>query len=250
MHDDVTVAPSPAARRGRGWWIWALIIVGTIGALIVSVAEGIRLIVAANKPPTFTAGTPGYETFGGPHGRPIRVGSPWGRSCAPVVLNVSDDVPDAHLEELVRVVEEARRSGINVAVQSRRHTWRPGKLYPAGLTKGDVEFVPVFAADAPGPLRPDGRAAGISFAWDAALDKDRRHERLISLSGTLHLPALGDDRVAYRRIFRKLLGFTQGIRTSTAAGSSLQQGGTPDAFSSGDIAAMKVMSGCSRTAIR
>jgi hypothetical protein len=143
-------------------------------------------------------------------------------------------------------VAEARAAGIDIGVESRRHTWRPSELYPPGLHNADVKFLPVFSNTDTGHLRSDGKPARDNVGWDAVRDPDGRHEHLTSLNVTLHLATLGDSALEYRRSLRKFVGWSQGISDTTEPGSALPLRATaaPDAFSASDIAAMKVMSGC------
>jgi Protein of unknown function (DUF2510) len=245
-----SILPATASARPRhlGWWI-----AGSVVALIAVTGAAIGLVgkvsdtIAGAAHPGQSAGTPGYYTFTGPHGRPMTVAAPWGQTCVPVVLNVEDGVPDPVYAEVVRVVAEARAAGIDIGVETRRHTWRPSELYPAGLQNADVRFLSVFTDSDAGHLRSDGKPERDRVGWDAVLDPDGRHEHLTSLSVTLHLATLGDSTLEYRRALRKFVGWSQGISNTTQPGSALPLRATaaPDAFSATDIAAMKVMSGCS-----
>jgi Protein of unknown function (DUF2510) len=248
-------APSilPAAATGRprhrGWWIAGSLAVVLV--LVTSVVIGFSRMVSDSfariEHSGPTAGTPGYFTFTGPKALPMTVGAPWGRSCMPVVLNVEDGVPDAVYAEVVRVVTDARTAGIDIGVETRRHTWRPSELYPDGLHNSDVVFVSVFTDTGTARLRSDGKPERDNVGWDAALDPDGRHEHLTRLNVTLHLATLGDSSLEYRRALRKFVGWSQGISDTSEPGSTLRLRATaaPDAFTATDVAAMKVMSGCS-----
>jgi hypothetical protein len=248
---SILPATAPARPRHLGWWIAG----GVTVALIALTAAAIGVVgsasdtVASAKGTAHTgptAGTPGYFTFTGPRALPMPVGAPWGRPCVPVVLNVEDGVPDPVYAEVVRVVGEARAAGIDIGVESRRHTWRPSELYPPDLHNVDVKFLAVFSDTDTGHLRSDGKPARDNVGWDAGRDPDGRHEHLTSLSETLHLATLGDSALEYRRVLREFVGWSQGIADSVEPGSALpfRPTAVPDAFSASDIAAMKVMSGC------
>jgi hypothetical protein len=206
-------APVPDRVSRVGWWV-----VGGGASVAVVLVVALLALGVGNllDPPS---GTPGYSTFSGPAGLPMQKGSPWGRPCAPVVISVADSVPPAVHEEVVAVVGEARAAGLNIDVWSSR----------------SLE-------------RSDGRPSRDDTRWDAQPSPDGRHEILTSVSQTLHLATLGEDRLEYRRSLRKLVGWTQGISNSSAQGSALRlrDSSKPDAFSPQDIEAMLVMSGCTR----
>ena len=244
------VMPATTAPGGRrGWWIGGGVAAAAllvVSAIVIGTVMGPDLARSARRA-ALPAGTADYYTFTGPLGRPMAVGAPWGPGCAPVVLNVEDSVPDAVYAEVVHVVTEARASGIAIGVESRQHTWQPGDLPVPGPRTLPVQFVAIFADTDAGHLRSDGKPERDRTGWDAVADPNGQTEHLTRLSMTLHLATLGDSRLEYRRALRKLVGWSQGIADSTSPNSALPDRATdsPDAFSPADIAAMKVMSGCS-----
>jgi hypothetical protein len=155
----------------------------------------------------------GYLTFGGPHGKSLAVGRPWGRPCRPVRLAVEQSVPDWVYGQVAVVVDEARQAGLDVTLETRAFTWRTGSLYyRPGEGVPDVVRVPVFADKGRPPLLDGKRMERVRLGWDAVLDRDRRHEYVTSESAQLHLVALRDDPVAARRALRFLIALTQGDR--------------------------------------
>ncbi|HZT66457.1 MAG TPA: hypothetical protein VFA11_11765 [Acidimicrobiales bacterium] len=190
-------------------------------------------------------GAPGYSTFGGPHGKPLAVGRPWGRPCQPVRFTVEQDVPDWVYNQVAAVVAEARADGIDVTVETRNFYWTPSSLYyPAGQTPETVVRVPVFSDDATPPRLRDGQPERILLGWDAAVDPDGTHEDVTSEQGVLHLAALNGDLPATRRAIRQLVALSQGIEASTSPESGIRQGSTQDRFTPADVNAMRTMSGC------
>ena len=49
-------------------------------------------------------GADGYRRFGGPHGKLIAVGRPWGHACQPVRFSVEEHVPDWVYTQIAAVV--------------------------------------------------------------------------------------------------------------------------------------------------
>ncbi len=243
-------AAAPATsggRSGRGLLVGAAVLVTAVVVTLAAVGLGRTVArTVAEDAAARGAGTPGYVTFNGSGASPLAVGAPWGRACMPVVINPNDAVPDAVYAQVAQVVAEARTAGLNVALETRQHTFVPGDLHPAGLTRDDVVFVPVFTDSVTGLRRPDGGPNRTNVGWDTAPAPDRRHDELLTLQMTMHLGTIGDDPVEQRRAVRKLIGWTQGISDSSVPGSALPLGDAqvPDAFTDGDVAAMKVMSGC------
>jgi len=189
----------------------------------------------------------GYFTFGGPHGKPLAVGRPWGRPCQPIRLAVAESVPTWVYSEVAAVVAEARRDALDVTLETRAFTWNPTTLYyPPGEHTTDVVRVPIFARTSRPPLLAGHRQERINLGWNAAIDRDGRHEDVTSESADLYLVALHDDPATARRAVRYLIALTQGVSSSTLPDSSLRSGSssTPDAFTPSDAAAMRSTSGC------
>jgi hypothetical protein len=162
------------------------------------------------------------------------------------VLDVADSLPDAVYADVAAVVAEARSAGLDVGLETRRHTWRPAELYPGGLTNDDVRFVGIFGIPTERML-PNGSPAHEIIGYNTTLTVDGMHDYLTSVKDDLHVTTLGHDHREYRRTLRKLIAWTQGIAGSDSPASALQDprgAHAPDAFSRSDIAAMMHMSGC------
>ncbi len=79
--------------------------------------------------PDRAIGVPGYDTYGGPHGKPIQLGAPLGRPCKPILVRFEDSVPDAPYRSFVDVVHEARAAGVNITIAMRNGSFSPSELY-------------------------------------------------------------------------------------------------------------------------
>jgi hypothetical protein len=193
------------------------------------------------------AGAPGYRTFGGPHGKPLAVGRPWGLPCRPVRFTVEEHVPDWIYTQAAAVVGEARRDGIDVTIETRRFTWQPGSLYYApGQSPATTERVPIFVSGGTPPALPGGGREHIQLGWDAQLDADGRHETLTDAEGILWMKTIGGDPELVRRSVRQLIAMTQGIISTSRHDSGIARSSMIDRFSATDIAAMRLMSGCGK----
>lgn len=199
--------------------------------------------------PDRAIGVNGYYTYGGPHGRPIASGAPWGRPCKPILVRVEKSVPDAAYWSFVEVVHEARAAGVDIAITKRNGDFTPSELYPPGQHLDTVHTADVFA-DNKAPTR---LASGVldheDLGWDAVLAPDGRHEYVTYLKIKLHLSVLGVNATAFRKAALGFVGFTQGVGVSTAAGTAFaaESSLAADKFSALDISAMLAMSGCTAT---
>jgi hypothetical protein len=212
--------------------------------LVCAVAIGVWLALERAGPHPAIAGAPGYRTYGGPHGKVLAVGRPWGVACQPVRFTVEEHVPDWIYRQAAAVVAEARRDGIDVTIETRTFMWKPASLYYApGQTPETTVRVPIFVKDGTPPPRHDGRPQHINLGWDARLDDGGRHEALTSMQGILYTQTTGNDRTA-RRSVRQLIALTQGIIDADRSDSAIALDTSIDRFSAADIAAMKRMSGC------
>jgi hypothetical protein len=195
-------------------------------------------------------GATGYYTFTGPLGRPLAVGRPWGKRCQPIRFTANANVPYDVYQQIVAVVHEARAVGIDVTVESRTFWWQPESLhYPAGMTPSDVKRVPFFAHFTPAPTLSNGRPERVGLGWDASADPDGHHEDITYAQAILQMSVLAGDRLAQRRAVRQAIAMTQGIMRTSRTDSGIRSGTTVDAFSSLDIAAMRLMSGCGTAAL-
>lgn len=236
-----TVARRASGRRR------AVVLVATFALPLL--ALGIAVFVLHDRPTRVAIpGAAGYRTFGGPHGRALAPGRPWGRVCQPVRLAVDAAVPDAVYADVQRVVDEARRGGIDITVETRGFRWTPADLYfPPGATPVEVPRVAVFV-DGMSHRLSNGRLEAIRLGWDADLDADHHHEHLTYADGVVHAPALAADPLAARRSVRQLIALTQGVIDTTASDSGIRSGSSIDRFTASDLAAMKAMSGCGDSA--
>jgi hypothetical protein len=199
--------------------------------------------------PERAIGVNGYYTYGGPHGRPIATGAPWGRPCKPILVRVEESVPDAAYWSFVEVVHEARAAGVDIAITKRNGDFTPSELYPQGQHLDTVHTADVFA-DNKAPTRlASGALDHEDLGWDAVLSPDGRREYVTDLNIRLHLSVLGVNPTAFRKAALGFVGFTQGIGVSTAPGTAFASESSlaADKFSAQDIKAMLTMSGCATT---
>lgn len=189
------------------------------------------------------AGASGYTTYTGESGHALAAGRPWGSACEPVVFSARHLPADVYLQART-VVEEARRDGVDVAIDDNDGRWFPDELMPPGLSDAQVRFVPVFADASSSPVLGDGRPEHVDFGWDTHQSADGRHDVLSDLQATLYLKPPRRTPFAVRHATRLLVGYAEGIGNSTAPGSGLAPDGSVDGFSAGDLAAIGRMSGC------
>lgn len=191
-------------------------------------------------------GAAGYFRYAGPRGDLLPVGRPWGTPCMPVRFTFEQTVPQELYVQASAVVAEARRHGINVALETRTFTWNAALLYfPPGVAPGDVPRVGIFGDFVDREVE-DGHRETIRLFWNASPDPNTDHENLESQDVKLHLPVLMGDDLAARQAFRKVVAFSQGIIRTTNDASGIAAGTAIDAFTTDDINAVRVMSGCRR----
>lgn len=191
----------------------------------------------------------GYITFVGPLGRRLPEGRPWGRACQPVRLAVEKHVADPVYAQVAAVVAEARRGGLDIALETRGYRWYPTSLfYPPGVVAADVKRVGVFSDALPAPRLQNGSPERVGFDYDAAPDADGGHEVLTSAMGTLRMATLAGHPREQRTAVRQLVALTQGVhaghRAKGATDTGLSTGTAADAFTRADLAVMRAMSGC------
>lgn len=191
----------------------------------------------------------GYITFVGPLGRRLPEGRPWGRACQPIRLAVEKHVADAVYAQVAAVVAEARRGGLDIAIETRGYRWYPTSLYyPPGVVAADVKRVGVFSDALPAPRLRNGSPERVGFDYDAAPDADGGHEVLTSAMGTLRMATLAGHPREQRTAVRQLVALTQGVdaghRAKGATDTGLSTGTAVDAFTRADLAVMRAMSGC------
>lgn len=218
-----------------------------VAGLVCGVAIG--LWPALKHSPHTIAGAPGYRTYGGPHGKLLAVGRPWGVACQPVRFTVEAHVPDWIYGQAAAVVAEARQDGIDVTIETRSFMWTPASLYYApGQTPDTTVRVPIFVQDGTPPRRHDGRPEHIGLGWDARLNDGARHEALTDMQGILYTQSIANDPRIARRSVRQLIAMTQGIIDAHRSDSAIATDSSIDRFSAADIAAMNLMSGCGNAA--
>ena len=195
-------------------------------------------------------GAPGYRTFGGPHGKPLAVGRPWGQACQPIRFTVEEHAPDWIYTQVAAVVAEARRDGLNVTLETRGFRWTPSSLYyPPGLSPASVPRVAIFAHTEKPPSRSDGKPENLGVGWDAKVDADGRHEDLTGVDGDFWMQTLDGHPQAVRRSMRQLVAMTQGILHTSRHDSGIATDSSLDRFSTADVAALRLMSGCRDAAV-
>jgi len=128
---DSLADPSGATRLARSAPMVAVTLV------VLSIAGGYVagevIIAKANSTPSANGwirpdraiGVNGYYTYGGPHGKAIAFGAPWGRPCNPILVRVDKPVPDAAYWSFVEVVHEARAAGVDIAISKKMATSPP-----------------------------------------------------------------------------------------------------------------------------
>jgi hypothetical protein len=239
--DDAAAAGAPTIRRRHRLLATLLTVVLPLSAAGI----GVAWLIHHRRPSRPIAGAPGYRTFGGPHGKPLAIGRPWGRPCQPIRFTVEEHVPDWVYTQVDAVVAEARRDGIDVTLETRSFAWSPTSLYYArGQSPATVARVAIFAKDGSPPRLSDGGVEHIRLGWDARVDADGRHEDVTYADGRLWMQALAAAPQAVRRSIRQLVALTQGIIGTSSAGSGIARNTAVDRFSSADVAAMRLMSGC------
>jgi hypothetical protein len=166
-----------------------------------------------------------------------------------VRITVEEHVPDSVYTQIVAVVNQARRDGIDITMENRSFLWRPASLYyPAGVSPADVERVGVFASNATPPMMSNGQPRRLELGWDTALQPGGQSEHFVDAQGSLQLAVLSGGPAAQRTAVRQIVALTQGIVATNSHGSGIITGTTRDAFSHADISAMKAMSGCGKAA--
>jgi hypothetical protein len=172
----------------------------TLGAALLVVAfvcvvAGGPWLASEHRYPNI-AGAPGYHTYGGPHGKVLAVGRPWGVPCRPVRFIVDAHAPDWIYWQAVAVVNEARQDGIDVTIETRGFMWQRASLYYApGQTPDTTVPVSIFVKDGTPPRRDDGKPEHIDLHWDARLDDGGHHEAVTRMEGILYTQSLGGDAI-------------------------------------------------------
>lgn len=211
---------------------------------LVAAAVGASVLIELPSASLAIPGAPGYFTATGPLGRPFPVGRPWGQGCEPLRFEVGSGVPTGVYQQLATVVGEGRQDGLNITVGNRSAEPDPASLtYPPGLSASEVPVVGIFANTTARPVSSSGHPEHVNIGWNAKPDADGRHEDVTYVDATLYLANL-PNAAAERTALRQTLAFTQGVSSTDLGDSGIREGATRDSFSSSDVHAMKVMSGC------
>ena len=218
------------------------------GLWLVVIGAGIWLGVAFRPTSVNLAipGANGYYTYTGPRGLPLAVGAPWGTSCKPIVFTVERNIPAAIYQQMHGVVLDARAAGVDVTLENINGQWYPESLYPPGLVNAKVEFIPIYVSSSKPPTSSGGYPGRIYFGWDTKVSPNGTHEVLTDLQATLYLKSVSGGPYLIRKSMRQLIAISLGVSTSTLRSSVITDGSNVDSFSSGDMTAMRLMSGCSR----
>jgi hypothetical protein len=232
-------AALPTGSRGVNQGVIAAVVAGTVlgtGAvpLTTRVAMG-----------SGTAQVDGYQTFFGVDHRNLLPGRPWGRVCTPVVIQLDPTVPETIRALAETVVDQARTGGANLTLANPDKTFDSTQLrLPA---KGEVVFVPIYA-QANGGTKPDGQPLRFQATWHSQHDLDGRHDVLTSLKGDLYTDPLAGDPVTTRKALRAIIARSAGVEPSTTSpgtGLGARPEESTDRFSTADLHALRVLSGCS-----
>lgn len=233
----------PMAPRRRALWIVAalLLVDALASVLAVTLLPGVGWDPEPAAAPTTSAtaraasspALDGYPVLNGNQGYPIAVGRPWGVPCTSIALVAAEGAPDDLRARLDEVLGEAAAGGVPVL--------EPG---PAPLGR-ETPIVQVAGDAVTSPTLPDGRPQQVLWFLQTTLDASGRSETIRGVSAGVFLRA-ADDEVAQRRALRALLARSFGLAGSTAPGSGLtaELGSSLDAFSPGDLAALRAMAGC------
>jgi hypothetical protein len=224
--------------------------VGLMVFLSVGVAIG-RAIPGDSKGNRYSRaipGAPGYTTYYGQHGLPIAVDRPWGKACTPVRFTIEPAVSAEIRTQVLAVVAEARRAGLNVTLEDAQGMWIDDSVYyPAGMTSADVVDVYIGVDDNPSYRLANGRMAQVAGGYDSK--RDGRQEDFSSMVGRLRLRVVGGNPTLERVAVREIVSMSQGIRDTPTVSSGMYTGTPLDAFTLSDIAAMRLMSGCGTQAL-
>jgi hypothetical protein len=262
--------------RRRALWIVAALLAVDVAAGLVALTvlpTGERQpdpsAMPASSATARAASSPelsGYPVLNGNQGYPIAVGRPWGSPCAPIALVPAEGTPESVRSRLDEVVSEAAAGGVPVLRTGAPPTG--GGPGPLDKGPGPLDEAPATGAEGPGPLGaepggqevpvvqvaadttsapalPDGRPQQVLWYLQTELDPSGRSETIRAASTGLFVTAASTE-VAQRRALRALLARSFGLAGSTASGSGLtaELGSTLDAFSPGDLAALRTMAGC------
>ncbi|MFN8148993.1 MAG: hypothetical protein U0R76_16220 [Candidatus Nanopelagicales bacterium] len=185
----------------------------------------------------------GYQVNGGPHGRAMEAGGPWGFACAPVLFRLDASTPPAVAAQFSGVVSAASQQGLNVAAVVG------GADPTSGTLTGDPTswvVVPVTYSLAAAPANEEGRPMSLGGEYGGRLTPDGRWEDYTFWTLVLYGSTLGDDAFLQRKAARVAVARVTGLAGSLSPSSGITRGmrSEVDAFTPADLAAMHAMSGC------
>lgn len=189
-------------------------------------------------------GEPGYIAVPGQQGQPVPFGRPWGAACQPIRFAVAKSVPGWVHAQISRVVVQARKQGIDVVLESRSGRWKHNELYyRGGQTAATSKQVTIVAS---GVTPSTGKhQQAMQLTTQSKVDRDGTNDDLSAVTADFDMQAVKGSTATVRRSIRQLIAWTQGISETTDPVSGITQRSFTDGFTSGDLAAMHAMSGCS-----
>ena len=216
-------------------------------ALASILSTALIIVLAYIASPMFSSlsilginGAPGYYTYTGQNNLPLQVGEPWGQPCVQVMLDAqSPPLPVTIYDQLSQVVSQAQRAGINVTISTPGGYW-PYTSPPHGIS----ESVGVNVSLVMPPNLLSGVPEHILFQYSAKDNGSGRYDEIDGMSATLYLTQLTGHPAIDRLAARQLVAFVQGVGGTIIASSGIKDGTSTDSFTSADISAMRIMSGC------
>jgi hypothetical protein len=245
-HSDVVITPramemlsqgeprSGSRRRMRGRAV--------IG--VVSAAASVALLVAGpvvRHSAQLVPGAPDYLVATNNVGQAVELGLPWGTQCADIQVVPSNQMSIALYDQFRSVVPEANSDGLALRLDNRTLFFGPPSP-PSELTSGIAEaaMVGIYSTASSGPVVDD-------------------HPQLMTIQPYLSTTTIGNvyyfvmatfyrptqaSGLALRTAVRQLLAFSEGLGTSTTRSSGLRDGTKMDSFTSSDVRALGITSGC------
>lgn len=189
-------------------------------------------------------GEPGYIAVPGQQGQAVPFGRPWGVACQPIRFAVAKSVPGWAYTQIATVVEQARKQGIDVVLESRSGKWQHNELYyRSGQSAATSKQVKIVAAAGMPSTTKNQQAMQLST--DSKPDRDGTNDDLSAVTAAFHLQVVKGSAATVRRSIRQLIAWTQGISETTNPVSGITQRSFTDGFTTADLSAMRAMSGCS-----
>lgn len=232
------------SKKQRVTWTAATIGVATLPVpVVVGLTAVMGVSAGASSADAAIPRAPGYYTVHGPHGKPLTVGAPWGTPCAPTVVVTPRTLPGRVYRVIAATVHAAWADGVNIIVTHRNGNVPLTKLYPVPGSTWAHNVIVVPGGTSSNPSTPHSR-----LGWDAELTPDGQHEKLTYLQDIFYLTTLQQEPepVTLRKVVRYMIGFSQGIGSSTRPRSAFDThlADAADRFSPSDVHALLTMSGC------